>query len=326
MTDPTQPHDKLFKGLLDQPGAAGALLRERLPPEILELLTDDPPMQEPGEYVDEALRKSYSDRLYSLRLKTGKKLLLYVLIDHKSYPDYGVLLQLLSYIIKIWRRLSAEKTDSFRKLPPILPMVVYHGAAEWKVSLSLRDTINAPDVIKHLQPDFCYELIDLGPIQNEKLSSYPPLRAGLLALKYSHRDGDLETVLMQIFTDVGDERTLFSMLVVYITKVYTDVDSTLLQKVIRKVKPEWEEDMVSIAAREWMAEGKAIGWIAGKAEGEASGKANMLLRQLRRRFQTLPSHIEERVLKATSDQLDEWSELILDATSLDDIFGSPQSH
>ena len=38
MTDPTQPHDKLFKGLLDQPGTAGALLRERLPAEISSLL------------------------------------------------------------------------------------------------------------------------------------------------------------------------------------------------------------------------------------------------------------------------------------------------
>ena len=32
MSEVTHPHDRLFKGLLDQPGAAGALLRERLPP------------------------------------------------------------------------------------------------------------------------------------------------------------------------------------------------------------------------------------------------------------------------------------------------------
>ena len=59
MADVMQPHDKLFKGLLDQPGTAGALIRERLPEDIRALLTDDPPELEPGEYVDEALRGSH---------------------------------------------------------------------------------------------------------------------------------------------------------------------------------------------------------------------------------------------------------------------------
>jgi len=38
-----QRHDQFFKRLLDQPGAAGALLRERLPPEVAALLDDRPP-------------------------------------------------------------------------------------------------------------------------------------------------------------------------------------------------------------------------------------------------------------------------------------------
>ena len=71
MTEPTQPHDKLFKGLLDQPGTAGALLRERLPPEIASLLADDPPELIDGEFIDEALQGSQSDRLFRARLKDG---------------------------------------------------------------------------------------------------------------------------------------------------------------------------------------------------------------------------------------------------------------
>lgn len=62
MSEPTQPHDKLFKGLLDQPGTAGALLRERMPPEIVALLADDPPELVDGEFVDKVLRGSQSDR------------------------------------------------------------------------------------------------------------------------------------------------------------------------------------------------------------------------------------------------------------------------
>ena len=147
MVEPTQPHDKLFKGLLDQPGTAGALVRERLPPAVVALLTDDPPELEPGEYVDEALRGSQSDRLYRARLKRGGEILLYILIDHKSTPDPGILLQLLGYLLRIWLRWAGGKAEALRSLPPILPLVVYHGSSEWKVPLSLRDAIAAPDAI-----------------------------------------------------------------------------------------------------------------------------------------------------------------------------------
>ena len=322
MPEPTQPHDKLFKGLLDQPGTAGALLRERLPPDIACLLNDDPPELIDGEFIDEALQGSQSDRLFKAMLKDGGEVFLYVLIDHKSTPEPGIILQLLGYMLRIWLRHAGGKAETLRSLPAILPMVVYHGASEWKVSLSLRDTIKAPEAMKATQPDLRYVLVDLGPIPNEQLSAYPPLRAGLLALKYSHQDGNTEAVLVQAFTDARDLPSLFSMLVVYATTVYPDVNPPLLRTVIRKVKPEWEDQMLSIAAKEWMAEGRN----EGRNEGRTEGKAETLHRQLRRKFKTLPSNVEALIQADNGDQLDEWLDRILDAKSLTDIFGSDLPH
>lgn len=63
--------------------------------------------------------------------------------------------------------------------------------------------------------------------------------------------------------------------------------------------------MVSIAARQRMA------------EGEAKGRADVLLRQFRRKFGAVPTAVEERVRGTTGiDQLDAWSERVLDAGSL----------
>ncbi len=109
------------------------------------------------------------------------------------------------------------------------------------------------------------------------------------------------------------------MLVVYVTTVYSSVNPGLLRQAIRRVKPEWEDEMLSIAAKEWMAEGAA----KGRAEGETKGKADTLLRQLRRRFKTLPSDAEHRVRAADPDLLDEWLGRFVDAQSLDDIFSGP---
>jgi len=64
----------------------------------------------------------------------------------------------------------------------------------------------------------------------------------------------------------------------------------------------------------------------GRAEGKAEGKAEIVLRQLRRKFGPLSSEIEARVRGTGSDQLDEWSERLLDARELSDVFDAPTAH
>ena len=63
-----------------------------------------------------------------------------------------------------------------------------------------------------------------------------------------------------------------------------------------------------------------------RLEGKAEGKAETLLRQLRRRFSSVSPHIESRVLSANSDQLDEWMDRLVDTRELSDIFGADQTH
>jgi Domain of unknown function (DUF4351) len=108
--------------------------------------------------------------------------------------------------------------------------------------------------------------------------------------------------------------------------VYASVNPESLRRAIHKVRPEWEVEMLSITAKEWMAEGKAVGKAEGKAEGVAKGKAYTLHRQLLRRFKTVSPDIEHRVRAADIDQLDEWLDRILDAQTLDDVFGTEQRH
>lgn len=73
-------------------------------------------------------------------------------------------------------------------------------------------------------------------------------------------------------------------------------------------------------------QGVAAGRAEGEARGEARGKADMLLRQLSRRFKDLPDGIEHRVRSAATDQLDDWIDRILDARTLDDVFGPEPRH
>jgi hypothetical protein len=79
-------------------------------------------------------------------------------------------------------------------------------------------------------------------------------------------------------------------------------------------------------ASKFFLKGRAEGLAEGHAEGETAGKAEMLLRQLRRRFPTLPSDTESRVRAGNNEQLDQWSERLVDGKPLAEILGTDQTH
>lgn len=59
-----------------------------------------------------------------------------------------------------------------------------------------------------------------------------------------------------------------------------------------------------------------------RTEGKIEGRAEVLLRLLRRRFGDLPTEIAQRVTIATIPDLDRWADRILDARSLDEVFAA----
>ncbi|MEO5379050.1 MAG: DUF4351 domain-containing protein [Magnetococcus sp. DMHC-6] len=68
--------------------------------------------------------------------------------------------------------------------------------------------------------------------------------------------------------------------------------------------------------------GEQKGIQIGEQKGEQRGKADMLLRLLTRRFGTLSASLQERVNAADTETLELWSDLVLDARSLADVFSS----
>jgi len=59
----------------------------------------------------------------------------------------------------------------------------------------------------------------------------------------------------------------------------------------------------------------------GRAEGEAKGKAEALMRLLERRFGPIPDDLHSQVAGADLVTLDRWFDRALDASALDAVFG-----
>ena len=177
-------HDQFFKRLLDKPGTAGALLKERLPPEVAALLTDEPPDLMPGSFVPKELAEYRTDRLYRARTQGDRPVLIHVIVEHKSSPDNRVGLQLLGYttqILQQWDdREGRDAKGNLLPLPAVLSMVVYNGADAWKVPLSLAEATDADEKLRPWLPDLHYTLVDLGRIDDGRLSRQEVLQSRIL--------------------------------------------------------------------------------------------------------------------------------------------------
>ena len=69
-----------------------------------------------------------------------------------------------------------------------------------------------------------------------------------------------------------------------------------------------------------MQQGMQQGKQEGRQEGKQEGEGYLLLRQIKRRFSQLPDWVEEKITQATTDQIEQWADNILDATTIEEVF------
>jgi len=312
---PSGIHDAFFKQIMSQPQMAGRFLREQLPTELAAQLSVDPPELQPGSYVDRNLALLHSDLLYRVRLANGNgEAFIYVLIEHKSTPDSLVALQLLQYLPRIWARWC--KDGNRLPLPPIIPLVVYHGARAWTVPTAFAALFREfRSAVRPYLPFFDYALVDLGRIEDGLLSDDAHLRTLLKAMKYVVRKNDDSTLCKSLDIVLAEAAALDEMDVVqvlaYISKVWIALTADQVREVLRRRTPEREDTIMRQLTQ------------PAFEEGMAQGQVRLLTRQLTRRFGDLPKEVKERIASADSLTLERWSDLVLEAPDLDTLLNDP---
>ena len=320
---PATPHDALFRALLADPGRADTLVREYLPPAVAAELADAPIRPVDTSFVDAVLHQSHSDRLFEARLKGGGTAFVYVLLEHKAEPDPGTPLQMLGYMVRIWQRYAQDRASRLRALPPIVPLIFYHGRKRWSEALSVAETIAGKGELAAFARRLCCVLHDLGERPLGELSGDPAVWSGLAALVAAFRGQPEEGVLRRILSGVPDGSELELQVLSYIVRTY-EVTPVVLETAARAAKPERWEALMSTVAEAWVREGEARGRAEGEArgrtEGKAEGKAETLLRLLRRRFGPVPGSARARVAVGSAAEIDVWLDALLDAQSLTEVF------
>ena len=352
MTDTENPkapakisHDALFRVLLEDPDRAATLLREYLPPALSARMADGPPKLIDGTFVDDKSRVTQSDRLFEVTLKDGPPVLVYTLLEHKSAPDHGTPLQLLGYMVRIWTRFAEGKPARLRALPPIVPMLYYHGRGSWTVPQDFGEMVERDADTAPFVPSFRYALHDLGVGPQAALSGDAPIRAVLSALRYVQR-GDAVTreVLTAMLRDLPDgtvlERIVFSYIVekyeVPLDKLTAALDDakdggsalmdTIAETLRKQGKAEGKAEGLAAGEALGREKGKVEGLAEGLAEGEARGEAKSLMRLLVKRFGPLPEPVIEQIAAGSIEDLDRWFDAAITASSVEAVFGARRDH
>ena len=260
----------------------------------------------------------HSDLLYSVHLE-GRTAYLYVLFEHQSTVDQLMAFRLLRYMVRIWDRWLAENPAE-KKLPPIIPLVLYHGRSRWTAATRFSELVDiSPEALLDCDfscLDFGYLLNDLSQYEDEELRGAAMGRLTLLLLRSVHRRDFLTALLPRwaaTLRQVMAESGLNGLRLVlqYILEAGEHVDAEVLGRFLATaVGPEARE--VAMTAAQRLRE-------EGRAEGRAEGRTALLLRQLRLRFGPLPEDMLQRVRAADEATLDIWAERILTAATLSEV-------
>lgn len=126
----TDPHDKFIRETFSRKDVAAGFLDGNLPGEIRKNVNLATLSIVKDSFIDKELKEHFSDILYTVKYRKTD-MFIYLLFEHKSYPDQLSGFQILRYETKIWEQYLKQNPKA-KKLPPIFPMLLYHGQAEWK--------------------------------------------------------------------------------------------------------------------------------------------------------------------------------------------------
>jgi len=183
MKDIHQPHDRFFRSVFSERENVRDLLRICLPPRILQSLDLDSIELSDDSFIDERLSLYQSDILIRARTRASP-VLIYILVDHKSYPDRWTVFQLLNYMVRVWERELSE-IRKLKKLPCIIPVVFYHGARKWTYTLAFASYLDAGEELDSFIPDFRPLMFNLQHVDLDMLLGGLTVKTALKAFKYA---------------------------------------------------------------------------------------------------------------------------------------------
>ncbi len=239
------PHDAVFKQFLYHPDTARDFLDIYLPSTLRELCDLQTLKLESGSFIEDSLRASHSDVLWSLKTNEGDGYI-YVVIEHQSSPDAHMAFRLMRYAMAAMQR---HLDAGHKTLPLVIPMLFYHGAlSPYPFSLCWLDEFDDPIVARQLY-SATFPLVDITVIPDDEIMQHR--RIALLELMQKHiRKRDLMGLVEQLvsllatgYANDSQLKTLFNYMMQFGNTPHVD---KFIREVAQRV-PQQKESLMTIA-------------------------------------------------------------------------------
>jgi prophage antirepressor-like protein len=278
-----------------------------------------------GERVDTSFvspkhENRESDVIWKFRRKdVAESVYVDILLEFQSRPDPSMPIRLMGYESLFYQSLMASQPAAgWRKLPPVIPVVVYNGLEPWNVATDLGSLIGELDPSAEIyRPQLRYRLVDESAFDAEDLAALNSPVADLFRIEKSDEWSEVRESVRRLRQSLppaeADLRRAFET---WLKKVVMPRLGLSQEEVSAAATLEEVDTMLAEKIDRWNRELREKSLQEGLQEGEA----RIVLQLLRLKFGALAPEIEEQVRSADADRLLGWSERILTAERLQDVF------
>ena len=276
--------DPVYKRLYAFPDMVEDLLRSLFPADILGAVDLRSLGRLPAEYVGDDFRRRHGDAVWRARMRSDSTEWLHVLVllEFQSGNDRAMAVRVLEYTAMLYRELlRGGGVDHAGRLPPVLPVVLYNGAARWRAVPEVAELIAAcgPGLAPY-QPSQRHMVLDERHIAADD-PRLGRLTRAVVSLEQSRSPADLARVakLLTEWLDAPGRQEL--------KRAFADWLWTLWRRLERGSAPAAApppeltleevrmtlEERVSRWPEPWIRQGVEQGLAQGIEQGVAQGKA-----------------------------------------------------
>ena len=268
-----------------------------------------------ASFVSDKHENRESDIIWKFRRKDGEEPGdVYILLELQSRPDPSMPVRFTNYESLFYQRLMAGQPAAvWRKLPPVIPLLLYNGWEPWHVPTDLGSLIEGLDPSAEIyRPQWRYRLVDEAAYSRENLEALNSPVADLFLIEKSRDWQEVRAGVHRLRRSIPvEEASLRRAFETWLQKVILPRFG-LSREEAATLTLEELDTMLAESIDRWNRE--------IREEGRQEGEARVVLRQLRLKFGPLETGIEDRVRSADADRLLEWGERVLTAESMQDVF------